>query len=177
MKDNLETIKRRIKKLLALSKSPNEYEAMAALNKAQEIMKEYRLTEAECVYERHSVKATKRLSKWRSVLANTVSWLYCSETFRNAKDGLIIFYGDSFDAYMAGEMYRYLSKTIERMTKQNIRKTAKVKYRESYKLGIACGLAERMRELGAAVSWAPDRGKKIVAVKAALENEIELVSK
>jgi hypothetical protein len=106
MKDNLETVKRRIKKLLALSKSPNEYEAMAALNKAQEIMKEYRLTETECVYERYSVKATKRLSKWRSALANAVAPLYYCEVFRSGYYGEIYFYGDSFDAFMAGEMYR-----------------------------------------------------------------------
>ena len=35
MNADLETIKKRIKKLLALSKSPNENEAMAALQKAQ----------------------------------------------------------------------------------------------------------------------------------------------
>ena len=50
MNADLETIKKRIKKLLALSKSPNENEAMAALQKAQELMEAYHITEAKCVY-------------------------------------------------------------------------------------------------------------------------------
>jgi hypothetical protein len=37
MNDELETIRRRVKKLLALSKSPNENEAMVAPEKAQEL--------------------------------------------------------------------------------------------------------------------------------------------
>jgi hypothetical protein len=58
----LEGIKRRVKKLLALPKSPNENEAVAALEKARALMDEYRLTEGECLYTRQSVKAAKRLS-------------------------------------------------------------------------------------------------------------------
>jgi hypothetical protein len=176
MKDNLETAKRRIKKILALSKSPNENEADTALKMAQNLMDEYHLNESECLYERQSVPATKRLSRWRTILADAVSWLYYCCMYRNPREGTIIFYGDSFDAFMAGEMYRYLAKTIERMAKQNIRKTAKAKYRESYKLGIACSLYTRIQTLGAAASWAPERGKKLLVVKSALENVIELVN-
>ncbi|GHU05047.1 hypothetical protein FACS1894147_10800 [Spirochaetia bacterium] len=177
MKDNLDAIKKRIKKILALSKSPNENEADTALKLAQKLMEEYHLNESECLYERQSVPATKRLSQWRTILANAVARLYCCYTYRNTRDGTIIFYGDSFDVFMAGEMYRYLAKTVERMAKQNIRKTAKSKYRENYKLGIACNLYVRIQTLGAAASWAPERENKILAVKKSLESEIEVVSK
>ena len=77
---------------------------------------------------------------------------------------------------MAGEMYRYLSKTIERMAKQNIRKTAKRPYREKYKLGIAWRLVYRINDMGTAASWAPEREHRQLAVKKALENEVSLVS-
>jgi hypothetical protein len=177
MKDNLEIIKRRIKKLLALSKSPNENEAVAALEKARALMNEYHLTETECIYARHSVKATKRLSKWRCVLSNAVAWLNYCESFRNTVRGEMIFYGESFDAFMAGEMYQYLSKTIERMAKRNIRKTAKLKYREKYKLGMACRLSYRIHEIGDAASWGPDRGSKLLAVKKAMEGAVAIVTK
>jgi hypothetical protein len=173
---DLETVKRRIKKLLALSKSPNENEAMAAFEKAQELMKEYRLGEAECLYARHTVKATKRLSKWRSVLANAVAPLYYCETFRSEYHGEIYFYGDSFDALMAGEMYRYLSRTIEAMSRRNIRKGASLKYRDKYRLGIACQIAFRIEETGRAASWGPEGEKKMLAVKKALENELDITT-
>jgi hypothetical protein len=173
---NLETVKRRVKKLLALSKSPNESEAMAALAKAQELMKERRLGESECLYERHTVKAAKRLSRWRSVLANAVAPLYYCETFRSEYHGEIYFYGDSFDAFMAGEMYRYLSRTIEAVSKRNIRKGASLKYRDKYRLGIACQIAFRIEETGRAASWGPEREARMLAVKKALANEVTLTT-
>jgi hypothetical protein len=175
-KDKLEAVKKRIKKLLALSKSPNENEAMSALAKAQELMKEYRLGESECLYTRHTVKATKRLSRWRSVLATAVAPLYYCETFRSEYHGEIYFYGDSFDAFMAGEMYRYLSRTIEAMSKRNIRKGASLKYRDKYRLGIACHISFRIEETGKAASWGPEREARMLAVKKALENEVSLTT-
>jgi hypothetical protein len=177
METNLESIKRRIKKLLALSASPNENEAAAALEKAQALMEEYHLTEGECLYIRHSVPATKRLSRWRTVLSNAVSWLYCCETFRNSAQGEICFFGESFDAFMAGEMYRYLSKTVERMAKQNIRKPAKMPCREKYKLGTAGRLSERIRKAGKEVSRAPEREHRLLAAKKTLANQVTLVTK
>ncbi|MDR0556306.1 MAG: DUF2786 domain-containing protein [Treponema sp.] len=175
-KGNLEAVKRRIKKLLALSKSPNENEAMAALAKARELMGERRLGESECLYTRHTVKATKRPSKWRSVLANAVAPLYYCETFRGEYHGELYFYGDSFDAFMAGEMYRYLSRTIEGMSKRNIRKGASLKYRDKYRLGMACRIAFRIEETGRSASWGPERETKMLAVKKALENEVTLTT-
>jgi hypothetical protein len=67
MNDELETIKRRVKKLLALSKSSNENEAMAAPGKTQELTEEYRLDENENdAYAMVSKPATVRLSNWRA---------------------------------------------------------------------------------------------------------------
>jgi hypothetical protein len=147
---------------------------MAALAKAQELMKEYRLSESECLYTRHTVKATKRLSRWRTVLANAVAPLYYCETFRSEYHGAIYFYGDSFDSFMAGEMYRYLSRTIESMSKRNIRKGVSLKYRDKYRLGIACQISFRIEEQGRAASWGPERETRMVAVREALTNEVTL---
>jgi hypothetical protein len=52
----------------------------------------------------------------------------------------MVFYGDEFDVFMAGEMFEYLSKTILRTAEQNVRKTAKLKYREHYKRGLPTAL-------------------------------------
>jgi hypothetical protein len=175
--DNMDSIKVRIKKLLALSKSPNENEAQSALEKAQKLLDEYHLSESAFLYERHSVPATKRASRWRSVLASAIAWLYYCYKYRDESSGMMVFYGESFDAFMAGEMFGYLAKTIERMTKLNIRKNAKTKFRENYKFGIACALYNRIQELGKAASWAPLRDSKIFAAKTALESEVNLTVK
>ena len=177
MNADAETIKKRIKKLLALSKSPNENEAMAALQKAQELMEAYRITEAECVYASQAVKATKRESAWRSTLANTVASLYACEALRDVSSGQMIIYGEAFDAFMAKEMYGYLSKTIDRMVKQNVRKRNTLKYKNQYRFGIACRLSVRIDELGQKVSWAPEREHKLLAVKKAAENEFGCITK
>lgn len=177
MNPDEETIKKRIKKLLALSKSPNENEAMAALQKAQELMEAYHVTEAECVYTAQTVKATKRVSAWRAVLSNTVARLYACETFRNGSSGQIIFYGEAFDVFMAKEMYGYLSKTINRLVKQNVHQGATLKYKNQYRFGIADRLAIRIFQLGQKVSWAPEREHKLLAVRKAAENEFGIITR
>ena len=173
---DLEGIRRRVRKLFALSKSPNENEAMAALEKAFALMEEYHLSAGECLYNRYATKATKRLSQWRMVLSKTVAWLNYCEMFRSPETREIVFYGEPVDTLLAGEMYRYLSGAIERMARQNIRKSATKKYREKYRLGIASILGVRIHEMGEKASWAPQRKMKLLAVKRAMENEIDLVS-
>lgn len=54
-------IEKKIRKLLALSESPNEFEAQAALLKARQLMAEYKLTEAELHEEIRKSKQSKHL--------------------------------------------------------------------------------------------------------------------
>lgn len=151
--DELESVKRRVKKLLALSKSPNENEAASALRKANDLMADYKLTAEQFFdYTKAKVKGTKRFIRWRVVLANAVENLYATYHYSDY-EGNIVFIGEELDVFMSTEMYKYLVKTIDRMAKQNIRKNAKYKYRQSYRAGIASRLYDRMYELGQQCSW------------------------
>ena len=151
--EELESVKRRVKKLLALSKSPNKNEAASALRKANELMADYKLTaEQFSDYTKAKVKGTKRFIRWRVVLANAVENLYATYHYSD-HEGNIVFIGEELDVFMSTEMYKYLVKTIDRMAKQNIRKNAKYKYRQSYRAGIASRLYDRMYELGQQCSW------------------------
>ena len=151
--EELERVKRRVKKLLALSKSPNENEAASALRKANELMADYKLTAEQFFdYTNAKVKGTKRFIRWRVVLANAVENLYATYHYSDY-EGNIVFIGEELDVFMSTEMYKYLVKTIDRMAKQNIRKNAKYKYRQSYRAGIASRLYDRMYELGQQCSW------------------------
>ena len=165
--DELESVKRRVKKLLALSKSPNENEAASALRKANEMMADYKLTSEQfSEYIKAKVKGTKRFIRWRVVLANAVENLYATYHYTD-REGSIVFIGEELDVFMSTEMYKYLVKTIDRMAKQNIRKNAKYKYRQSYRAGIASRLYDRMYELGQQCSWRDPKElkaqKKLVA--------------
>ena len=152
--EELESVKRRGKKLLALSKSPNENEAIAALRKANCLMAEFQIDKSEFSdYTHKSVKSTKRAVEWRSILANAVEQLYATYHCKDARNGTIEFYGEELDVFMSTEMFAYLVKTIDRMVSQNVRKNAKNRYRQSYRSGIASRLYDRMRELGQQCSW------------------------
>lgn len=177
MKEDLDKIKVRIKKLLALSKSQNENEAMAAMEKAQYLMEQHCLSASDCIVERYAVHATKRFSHWRVVLSNAVAWLYSCYKYHNTSSGTFVFCGESFDTFMAGELYSYLSKTIQRMAKHNIRRSAKKKYRDQYMLGVACELYERIYTLGEKASWAPQRGSRVIAARTAIVKEYEILER
>lgn len=151
--DDLEIIKVKVKKLLALSTSPNENEAAAALRKANDLMAAYKLTSEQfSAYTETKVKGTKRFIRWRVVLANAVENIYATYHYSD-HEGNIVFVGEELDVFMSTEMYKYLVKTIDRMANQNIRKNAKYKYRQSYRAGTASRLYDRMYELGQQCSW------------------------
>ena len=171
-----ESIKQKIRKLLALSKSTNEYEAMAALNMATALMEKYKIdfVQLNDVVKKNCYGCIKE--NYRDLLANAMSMLYSVYTVKQVgkywkNSERLIFYGEAFDVFMASEMYTYLMKTIERMAKNNIRKNAKTPYRESYKQGIADRLFDRIFELWQSVSWACERSVKIKDIETAVKQE------
>lgn len=95
-------IEKKIRKLLALSESPNEFEAQAALLKARQLMAEYKLTEAE-LHEgnkkvktiKTSISCTKQTNFWIfTLLAKiTVARLYMKE--QNTQKHILL---DSLDS-------------------------------------------------------------------------------
>lgn len=87
--------KDKIKKLLALSKSPNEHEAQSALAKAQQLMAEHKISMAE-VEDKEQRKAHEHLAgvtysarrdPWILGLAKVISKNYCCESFSYREKG------------------------------------------------------------------------------------------
>lgn len=171
----LNDVKDRIQKLLRLSKSPNEYEAAQALQFANKLMEAYKLSESECrSYEQIHVKGTKRKSAWRDIIASHVCWLYSCMLIHAYCDGEKIFIGEYLDAFLAGEMYKYLCKSVERIAKAAIRKNAKSRYRDSFKCGAAANICCRIRKLGKNCSWAPEREQNILLARKYAESILPL---
>lgn len=174
MNEVTEQIKTRIKKLLALSKSDNENEAASALEKANELIKEYGIDEGAVRFNSVSAKGMKTYRRWRVLLGNAVAWLYSCHRYTSSETGNYIFTGEPLYAFMAAEMFLYLSKTIERIAKKEIRKNAKLKFRDSFKYGLATRLYERIYEMGDKCSWAPQRENVIADAEKYIKNLILL---
>lgn len=152
--EQLNTVKRRIKKLLALSKSPNENEASLAMKMANDLIAQYKFNKSDFSnYTSKVIKSTKRFVEWRAILANAVEELYATYHYKNVNTGSFVFYGEELDVFMSTEMFLYLTKTVDRMAKNNIRKNAKYRFRQSYRSGVASRLYERIAELGQECSW------------------------
>jgi hypothetical protein len=172
--NDLEKIKTKVKKLLALSKSDNENESLSALNKANELIGQYGLDEESLRFEFVRVKSTKTYVSWRALVANAVSWLYACYKYRDYYQGELVFTGEGLGAFMAGEMFAYLINTIERCAKKSVRKNASFKYRRDFKYGMASRIYDRIMELGESCSWSPRRGVKIEEAKNFVKKSVEL---
>jgi hypothetical protein len=171
--NNLETIKSRVRKLLALSGSDNEYEAAAALEKANCLIAEYGLDEPALKFESVKARSTKSYVRWRAVIANAVRDLYCCHVYKDP-EGNAVFTGEPLYVFMAGEMYAYLVKTVERLARKSIRKNAKYAYRQSFKNGMADRIFDRARALGQACSWAPRRSSMLGEAEEYVEKTVPL---
>ena len=86
--------KEKIKKLLALSKSPNEHEAQSALTKAQRLMAEHKISmvEVQDVGKKADIQNTgvtysARRDPWVLSLSNTIARNYCCEAISSTRPG------------------------------------------------------------------------------------------
>ena len=161
-----EQVKKKIKKLLALSKSSNENEAMAALEKARKLMEENGLSELDCNIYTEETKCLKSIPLWQQIIARGVAWINGSvvRIIDDCSSPVVRFHGSETDVFISKEMYQYLVKTVNRMVRQNIRKNAKKPYRDSYKEGMAASLYVRMLEAGALYSWANKRESQLAVI-------------
>lgn len=88
-------IRDKIAGLLALSESPNENEAKAALLKARELMAKYKLRPEECtkdenvkvIREALNVTCTTMTNPWAASLASVIAEHYCCQAFRQRDYG------------------------------------------------------------------------------------------
>jgi hypothetical protein len=118
----------KIKKLLALSESPDANEAALAAQRAQELMIKYAIEESQIKPEERKVEAiqtftcdmgTFKLANWKALLAYILAPnFFCRSFFqRGGKNGhaIIYFVGTKSDFEVAWATYVALSAEVERM--------------------------------------------------------------
>jgi hypothetical protein len=143
------TILNKIKKLLAMTASPNEAEAAVAMAKAHQLLKEYNLAiediEADNRFDikEETYLTFERERKWKTLLITDV----CAANFCSILKGLgqtitIKIVGKEHNILATKIMLDYLFGTIER-----IAKNVPVAHRESYKLGVVSTLGHRLQDI------------------------------
>lgn len=157
--------KDKIKKLLALAKSPEPEEAKAALLKARKLMAEHKLREEDCLEpeklkvrkELVGVTCTKRLNSWMVTLSAVIAENYCCTAWRSRKHGMqtveIGFIGLEDDFEVCVRIFKYAVDCV--LTKcKDIRREGREIYTgkylgkmcDSYGYGFSEGVAAAFRE-------------------------------
>jgi hypothetical protein len=139
----------KVKKLLALAKSPSEAEAAAALAKASVLLAKYGLSMAEVQQEEDVQEAVllekKRLRAWESYLVSVV----CKATFTEALHyrtqavGRILLIGREVNIVTARELFTYLHRVILILGRAYSPEIAHV---DSFRQGLVQRIGERLAE-------------------------------
>jgi hypothetical protein len=152
-KKEIDVVKGKIAKLIALAGSPNVHEAFAAMEKAKALMAEYNLTENKVMFTHDAFPLD---TQWEKQLfggvfrANNCFVLNCANEQR--------VYGREANIFLAKSMFEYLRDSIVRYAK-----CACESRRESmeFKNGMTLTLCERLK---VEPSWAVD-AKEVENIK------------
>lgn len=127
----------KIKKLLALAKSPNEEEAKQALLKAHEMMAKYKIDQKDVKVEdkvkedvisfKTGVFYSKRRDPWIEDLGRVIAQNFCcTHAYRSAgyrtQDRQMIFIGFESDTKICNEAFQYAVMFVQENIKNNIAK-------------------------------------------------------
>lgn len=152
---DMESIANKIKKLLALSQSPNEAEAIAASKKAQDLLTRYNLSMADVAdpqaideeVEQQTLFHLDSKREWVITLLDGVARAnFCSIIMTSGKgygcDYKLI--GRPSNIAVASLMYEYLSETVERLARTTPNTTGEKGFKNSFRLGCANRLYWRL---------------------------------
>lgn len=147
----MEAIISRIRKLLALSGSPNEHEAALAAAKAQELLSQYNLTLSEIDIKQSGVtssevKITTRTPLWVWELSSGVASSFDCGVYK--KGDKVVFIGMEKDSEVASWMFKYLYETVFKCATEYISNLSgdKPLARKSFSVGMAYRLTARLKE-------------------------------
>ena len=153
MSDVDEKVIGRIRKLFALSESPNENEAALALERAHELLAQYNLEMVDLVDGNSGVieeelESGSRRSVWRTVLVHAICEAnYCAAyvalSYRQQKQVYSLrIAGRKHNVQSARVMIDYLVAAVERLAKLE-----PVAVRDTFRKGISHSLSLRLRAL------------------------------
>lgn len=151
--------RKKIEKLLALSSSPNEHEAKAALLKARQLMAEHKLSEKDfkrnagrevVEIEIEEITFTAQRDPWIEYLANAIAEAYCCVSFRRHgyrnRTNTIGVTGLKEDAEICASVLKYAISCVREKIKEIRKENAVYNYKyirrlcDSYGYGFSSGI-------------------------------------
>lgn len=157
MSDINEKIVDKIRKLFALSQSPNEAEAASAMQKAHELLKAYNLSMADVSAEEKPETASQtfktnnknRNEAWKTRLLHVVArGNYCAMITIRGRDGALWHevFGREENIAATLAMYEYLEETVRRISIAAKDVVENYSYKE-FRIAMVERLGERLEEL------------------------------
>jgi hypothetical protein len=151
----------KIKKLLALANSSNEFEAALAAAHAQRLLSKHNLGMADIETshkpdnaDKIEMGAAKTLPKWVRHLSSGVCNAFDCQAIHNATKGMLSFIGVGADAQVAAYTFTYLDRTVRNLCstymKRHVSDTItgrnRERRRQSYYLGAVSTITARLQE-------------------------------
>ncbi len=171
----------KIKKLLSLSTSPVQAEAEEAARKAHALLLKYNLSMQDVSGEAPEVKEEVysdgyRRKKWRNALLTAIADVnFCAMVTHCFGGGYYryMLVGKEHNIQTAKWMGDYLVGVVERISRREIPKNAKAKYREDYRYGMAMGIARNLRDLKQQDAAAPESRALVVTEGKLVEDHLK----
>ncbi len=147
---------RKLQKLLALSASPNQAEADAAMQKCNKLMREWGIRTIDIDEETNEADIctmcvdgyTKRHRSWESKLAAVISACFDAEAIilRKAHKWSIIFISSASESTIIVELYKRLRRIISQLSKEYCRTHAGrfTQLQKAYAFGMIETIYERL---------------------------------
>jgi hypothetical protein len=134
---SVETLQNSVGQLFELSKSDGEDETIEVFQKVNELFFGYDPLEPDLRIKTVYGPSEKINVPWKAIIASAVAWFYRCYHHRIPDTGTYVFNGAAMDVYMAGEMFMFLIRSIERMTKKSVQKNVRYQYRDFFKYGAS----------------------------------------
>ena len=158
-REERERVYDKVRKLLALSKSPNEHEAALAAERAREILDKYQISLAEVdekefteIVEKGADSGYSNPRMWVHVLAMSTAKAFDCKVFRMG--GVYVFCGLKSDTQVSEYIFAYLLRTVFGLMKQRMKNRRKIGARgagdvQSYAYGAARAIGEKIEAYAA----------------------------
>ncbi len=173
-KDN-KIIFEKIKKLIALSDSPNEAEAASALAKVHLLLAKHGLSMTDIsshdskntVIER-SILDKKRLRNWESALLSTIMNATYTEAVHKPGEGKVYIIGRDINVNAAENLFQYLHETITRISRKY---NPVVRHPDSFRYGMVVNINERLKKMNADETASEDEKQLVLSMEGKTRSE------
>jgi hypothetical protein len=155
--ENIENIKSKIRKLLALGTSSNKHEAAMAIAKAEKLMKLYHLNNSDVAFTQEIIGVEAQnevIPEWENQLLSACCYPHnCHVVLTESGEAIIT--GRPQNVEISKLMFAYLKDTVSRLAKES----------EQLKTALAFFLSIKIFEQGKKVAWMDDPNERTAALK------------